>query len=353
MATLARWERKIVDDAGNVVPGATVEVRREVPGQPLVPLFSDRDGLTPITNPFTADGDGKAAFHCPGGAFRIAVTKDAFSDVRRHVGVGTASEFDAVGDTLVQQVSISAVGTFAERDDFDDAPAGFVYLSTDGDGVNPDPVLFFKQSAANADWSDPVPFDSGSFIQAGVDSVPRTNLNKMRWRVDAEDFGDVDSNARDSIDKAIGHVNSVGGGEVRFEARQYDLDQEITLRSGVRLVGKGPGNSILRLNTNANTCVIKTLDFDLLVGGNSTDGASNFGIVGLTVDGNKNNQNGAGPDFDGIAIYGFKFLIDDVVIQNPKGIGLFSEWSTAGEPAMEATIRRLRIDTCGRHGMLW
>jgi hypothetical protein len=94
MATLARWERKIVDDAGNVLPGATVEVRREVPGQPLEPLFSDRDGVTPIGNPFTADEDGRAAFHCLGGAFQIAVTKDAFSDVRRYVGVGTAQETD-------------------------------------------------------------------------------------------------------------------------------------------------------------------------------------------------------------------------------------------------------------------
>jgi hypothetical protein len=91
---LARWQRTIVDEAGNVLPAAQITVRREVSGAPLAVLYSDRDGAVPIGNPFTADGDGFAAFHALGGAHRIDVISGAFSWTLRYVGIGTASETD-------------------------------------------------------------------------------------------------------------------------------------------------------------------------------------------------------------------------------------------------------------------
>ena len=92
---LARWQATITDEAGNIVPNASIEVRRESSGQPLVSLFSDRDGQTPIGNPFNADGDGFAAFHVTGGAYQITATSGAFSRTWRYVGIGLASEQDA------------------------------------------------------------------------------------------------------------------------------------------------------------------------------------------------------------------------------------------------------------------
>jgi hypothetical protein len=95
---LARWQRTITDNAGNVLPGASIEVRREEPGQPLEPLYSDRDGLVPITNPFLADANGYAAFHARGGAFQIVATAPVgatvMTQIWRHVGVSTAQEVD-------------------------------------------------------------------------------------------------------------------------------------------------------------------------------------------------------------------------------------------------------------------
>jgi hypothetical protein len=173
----------------------------------------------------------------------------------------------------------------------------------------------------------------------------------MRWRVDAEDFGDIKLNARRAIDRAISHVNRIsGGGEVHFDARQYDLDQNITHRSGVRLVGKGPSGTVLKLRAGANTTILKTLNYDTLFGTNSTGGVVDFGIIDMTLDGNRDQQSGIS---DGLSIYGRKYLIENVLVRNAKGQGLFSQWSDAGEPEMEATIRRLRIDTCGRHGLAW
>lgn len=94
---LGRWQATIVDEAGNILPGAEVTVRREVGGAPLASIFSDRDGSVPLGNPFTADASTAfAAFHVAGGAYRIDVVSGSFSTTWRYVGVGLAQESDAI-----------------------------------------------------------------------------------------------------------------------------------------------------------------------------------------------------------------------------------------------------------------
>jgi hypothetical protein len=110
--TLARWQATIQDEAGNVLPGATVEVRREVSGAPLAVLYSDRDGATPLGNPFAADGDGFAAFHVVGGAYRITATSGADSRTWRYVAVGRSAE----SDTLTTGISFAFDDATADSD---------------------------------------------------------------------------------------------------------------------------------------------------------------------------------------------------------------------------------------------
>lgn len=100
---LARWQATIVDEAGNIQSGASVEVRSETAGAPLATIYSDRDGTTPLGNPFTADSEGFAAFHVAGGAYKITATKSAFSREWRYVGVGTASELDSYSGLTADQ----------------------------------------------------------------------------------------------------------------------------------------------------------------------------------------------------------------------------------------------------------
>lgn len=93
---LARCNFAVTDPAGNIIDGASVEVRRETPGLPLVSLFSDRDGLAAISNPFTAVDGGDAGFHVAGGAYKIVATLGAFSRTWRYVANGLGAESDAV-----------------------------------------------------------------------------------------------------------------------------------------------------------------------------------------------------------------------------------------------------------------
>lgn len=57
--------------------------------------------------------------------------------------------------------------------------------------------------------------DGQFFIQDGGGAVVRSYLNKNRWRVDVEDYGDVSTDALGCINRAIDYVNIVGGGEVQ------------------------------------------------------------------------------------------------------------------------------------------
>lgn len=93
MADLGRFQFTAVDEAGNVLPLASVEVRSEASGL-LASLFSNRTGTTPIANPFTATSEGFAAFHVDGGAYKITATLGADSREWRYVPIGTAAERD-------------------------------------------------------------------------------------------------------------------------------------------------------------------------------------------------------------------------------------------------------------------
>ena len=93
---LARWQRTITDEAGNALPAAQITVRRETVGAPLAALYSDRDGLVSIGNPFNADAEGFAAFHVVGGAYRITATLGSSTRTWRYVAIGLAAEADAL-----------------------------------------------------------------------------------------------------------------------------------------------------------------------------------------------------------------------------------------------------------------
>lgn len=78
---------------------ATIAVRRESDGV-LASIFSDRDGLVPISQPgFAADAFGRFAFYAAGllGGYRITVTDAAspgLSYTLRNVAIGTAAQLD-------------------------------------------------------------------------------------------------------------------------------------------------------------------------------------------------------------------------------------------------------------------
>lgn len=95
MAKYAVIQFTCTGENGDVLPGATVEIRAHTSGSPLVPLYENRTGTSNKDNPDTADDEGFYRAYAPAGAYSITVTKDAYTRTWNHYAVGTAAEYDA------------------------------------------------------------------------------------------------------------------------------------------------------------------------------------------------------------------------------------------------------------------
>lgn len=115
--TMACHNLTATDGAGNVLAGASVEVRVEIPGQPLASIFSDRAGTTPLSNPTVTDSEGDCAFFCFGGAYKITVTLGALSKTRRYVPIGLNSESDSIAQNTQREVTAAGSVTIDADDD--------------------------------------------------------------------------------------------------------------------------------------------------------------------------------------------------------------------------------------------
>src|SRR5690554_659996 len=100
MADLAVWQRTIVDEEGNVIPGAEIEVRREEDDS-LATLYADRAGETPLANPLAADMSGFVRFFAQGDAYTITAVGAGSTRTWRFDPTGRLKEFDKVVAEIV------------------------------------------------------------------------------------------------------------------------------------------------------------------------------------------------------------------------------------------------------------
>jgi hypothetical protein len=108
----------VQDEAGNALTNVTVEVRREEPGQPLVPLYADRDGLVSLGNPFVAASGAHVKFYAAGGAYQIKASVPGLELIWRHEGIGLAGETDFGGGDDSSQVFTGATGVIGTATTF-------------------------------------------------------------------------------------------------------------------------------------------------------------------------------------------------------------------------------------------
>jgi len=126
---LARYESVAVNTAGDVIPNATVEVRRDQPGRPVVPLWADREGTVALGNPITADSEGKFGFHVTGGSYYIRVFTGPSQQplqqyVRRYQAIGTAGERDVEDLASALEAGTATYPTLPELQAFVPLEAG-------------------------------------------------------------------------------------------------------------------------------------------------------------------------------------------------------------------------------------
>ena len=86
------WQRTITDAAGNIVSGASIEVRKESDGA-LATLYADSAG-SGLSNPTTSDAGGVGRFYAAAdsGGYQVTVSHPSFASdaVFRNQPVGDA-----------------------------------------------------------------------------------------------------------------------------------------------------------------------------------------------------------------------------------------------------------------------
>lgn len=114
----AIYQGYIKDEAGNIIEGASVEVRDQDTNA-LVDLWSNRATTSTKTNPTTTDANGYYFFYRTAGRYKITVTSASYSAVFNNVPIGTAQEYDT-GSTTGLIPTVDDLATVAITGDYDD-----------------------------------------------------------------------------------------------------------------------------------------------------------------------------------------------------------------------------------------
>lgn len=179
--SLARWQATIVDEAGDIVPNAFIEVRRDIAGTPLASIYSDREGATPIANPFQADAEGFAGFHVSGGPYRIRAYQNGFQRIWRYVGIGTNAEAD-YGTLFLPRGAWSAVITYGLGEMVSHVSGGepYAFISNHASNLNNAPPFSGGVGTSDSHWTvagliespgEPGPPGSANVVGTSVTSL--------------------------------------------------------------------------------------------------------------------------------------------------------------------------------------
>lgn len=132
--------------------------------------------------------------------------------------------------------------------------------------------------------------------------------------------GDGATDDSAALATALGEINTAGKGAFQFgNARTY-LASNVPIYSQLHL---DLNDCTLKLPNGANADVFRSLNFDTLIGGNTTGGVYRPIIENGEIDGNRaNNATGR----HGIALYGVPVL-RRLKIHDCKGNGIWAEWN--------------------------
>lgn len=154
--------------------------------------------------------------------------------------------------------------------------------------------------------------------------------------ISIKDFGAAGDGVQDDslgIANARAMVHARGGGTAFWPAGVY-LTGNQPIYNNVYDVGEGPGVTTVRLKNGANTDLFAAftgnINLSAPVGSGSANGATFFGWVNMTLDGNRANQT-SGPSYP-IRAYGYGHLLEHVEILQGYSGGVLMDWNASANP---------------------
>lgn len=159
------------------------------------------------------------------------------------------------------------------------------------------------------------------------------------------------TNDSPAIQKAINAAALAGGGVVYFPPGTYRAN--ILIKSKVILEGAGTNITILKSRSNINKSVIQSDNFDKWSGTATFGGNVDFEIRRMTIDGSKSTNLVAGC---GIRVYGKRFRLAEIVVQNAREDGIYTEWggvASYANPSEDQEAWVLNVKTIFNGGNGW
>lgn len=155
------------------------------------------------------------------------------------------------------------------------------------------------------------------------------------------------------IQARINVAEAAGGGTVTLASGQTYTVTGLTMKTGVHLDLNG---STLKLANGTAASLISTEGYATLVGGDTTGGPRDWSIRNGFLDGNKANQSGTPSTFPPVlAIYGRRYVLDNLVVCNGFGSGIVSRWSTTSPfqtpNGFESWVTRVYVHSCKYDGI--
>jgi hypothetical protein len=154
-----------------------------------------------------------------------------------------------------------------------------------------------------------------------------------------------------SIQTAINTAYAVGGGVVYIPSGTYIAN--VKIKSRVKLRGAGFNLTTLKSRAGSNRAVVQSDSFYTWTGTSTFGGNVDFEISHMTIDANKASNPDSGY---GVRVYGKRFKIFDVTIQNAKKDGLYTEWggvASYNNPSEDQEAFVGRIKTIFNDGNGW
>jgi len=134
-----------------------------------------------------------------------------------------------------------------------------------------------------------------------------------------------------AIQAAENALSALGGGTILFQPGTY-WTTGLMKQSLTTWQGAGWEVTFLQLADGANADVVQGADFGSLTGTGSDGGIYGWAIRDMCIDGNKANQ--SGPSWC-LRVYGYLYLVENVIIRNAYSDGHWSEWQFS--PSIGAT----------------
>lgn len=260
---LARFHLTVQDELGNLVHGASVTVRREISGLPLVPVYSDRESVSALGNPFVAADGADAGFYVAGGFYRITAEKDGWIRTWSDVAIGTAQGQD-FQSAFNPRGAWSAVITYAKSDYVERFGANFV--SNADNNLNHAPVTS-PVPASNTYWTltgRPSRYDLSSYDT----DRPASGEQVLKWVAPEGGArfyaGLTDSRAQADVAAAAAATYSIRKNDIQFATLTFGSGSDVGVFACASDVSFDDGDVLTIIAPGARDATLGGIAFTLV-----------------------------------------------------------------------------------------